>query len=90
MNNTSSTEKPPIPKRAAPGCLMYCVTIILICIGLCWLISGEIIIPYKGIYIVGLPARVVAVLWIVTVTGLAFPRRIKSGPPSNVQDRKQP
>jgi len=59
------------PKRMAPGCLTLCVTAFLVIIGLYWLISGEINIAYKAVSITGMPARIVAVLWIIVVIGLS-------------------
>ena len=81
-NNMKSCSRNPDAeslKYRQSGCLVYCVAIFLAIIGLSWLISGEIIIPYKGIYIIGLPARLIALLWIGVSIGLSFPRRPKSG-----------
>jgi hypothetical protein len=58
-----------------PGCLVLCVTAFLVLVGLYWLITGEIIIPYKAVYVTGLSARIVAVLWILFSLGLSVSKR---------------
>lgn len=74
---TPPDSNPQSPQRAALGCLTVCVMVFLVAVGLFWLIGGEILIPYKGVYITGVPARVAAVLWIVVAICLSLPRRSK-------------
>lgn len=81
---TTPEPHPQPPERATSGCLFLCVTLFLVALGLFWLISGAIIIPYKAVYVTGTPARVVAILWIVVVLLFSFPRKprrnLKRGP----------
>ena len=62
-------------KRSGPGCISLCVTGFLVLVGLLMLIDGEVIIPYRAVYITGVPARIFAVLWIVIVIGLSLTTR---------------
>lgn len=48
---------------------------VLVLLGLYWLVTGSIVIPFKGIAITGLPARIGAVMWIITAVSLALPRK---------------
>ncbi|MBP9572989.1 MAG: hypothetical protein WBK37_04660, partial [Kiritimatiellia bacterium] len=75
---TTHTEKPSQPERATSGCLALCGTTFLVIIGLYWLITGEIIIPYQAIFVTGVPARIAAVLWIAIAIGLSFSHSSRS------------
>lgn len=65
-------------EQKTSGCLTLCVTVFLVIIGAYWLITGEIIIPYKAVFVTGVPARIVAVLWIIFAMGLSFSDRSRS------------
>lgn len=74
---TTPTENPRPPEQTTPGCLTLCVTAFLVLVGLYWLITGEIIIPYKAVFVTGVSARIVAVLWIIVAIGLSYSRPTK-------------
>jgi hypothetical protein len=57
MQDTKHEEEP-------FGCFWIGLCVLATILGITWLILGEINIPYKGVYVTGAAARVVALLWI--------------------------
>lgn len=76
------------------GCFWLGLCSLLILLGLFWLISGEIAIPNKGIFLVGASARVAASLWIgvnayLIWTAIREKRRHQQDSDANVSGRRE-
>lgn len=68
-----------------------CVMLFLVVIGLQWFITGAIIIPYKNVYVTGLAARIVAILWVVMAVVFCWPSEKKRNTePSNGRKSSAP
>ena len=66
----STDNNPSQPDQIYQGCSVMCASVFMIPLGLYWLITGEVSIPYQGVYITGSAARIFAVLLIIFIIRL--------------------
>jgi hypothetical protein len=50
----------------ATGCISIFINLLLVGVGVYWFVTAEIDIGYKGLYFEGSPARILALLWIMS------------------------